>query len=422
MRTSTGYERRLADGSVEVFGLADGATAAPRRIFMTSLRDPQGNGIQFTYDEDLRLVAVTDALGQVTTLSYELSTDPLKITRVTDPFGRSATLGYDGAGQLIRVTDVLGMSSEFDYGASADFIRSLTTPYGTTTFRTGIGPNTTTDRWVEATDPLGGTERAHYFITNAAIGSSEAEVPAGFEEGNAGLSGFMSAYWDKRAMALHPGEVTKAHVMKWLFSDTFKVSGTKGSEKLPLEGRVWYGHMGAWLWNGVGPDGRPARVGRVLDDGSSQIQRYEWNSKGLPTRVTDPLGRETLFEYDTNDIDLLRVRQRNGTGYDLLGSATYNTEHLPLTVTDAAGQTTTLAYNDFGQVTSIANAKNETTSFDYEDGTGYLRLIAGAVPDATVELGWDGYGRVRTVTYENRTVTLDYDVMDRPTRVTYPDG
>ncbi len=88
VRTSSSpirYERRLGDGSVEVFAQPDGAASFPRKVFMTESVDPQGNRLTFTYDASLRLVAVTDALAQVTTLSYELAADPLKITRVTDP-------------------------------------------------------------------------------------------------------------------------------------------------------------------------------------------------------------------------------------------------------------------------------------------------------------------------------------------------
>jgi YD repeat-containing protein len=136
VRTSTSpiqYERRLPDGSVEVFGQPDGAATFPRRIFMTQWKDPAGNAVTYTYDSSLRLVAVTDAIGQVTTLSYQLTSDPLKITSVTDPFGRSAIFDYTLTGRLMRITDVIGIQSSFSYG-TADFISSMTTPCGTTSF------------------------------------------------------------------------------------------------------------------------------------------------------------------------------------------------------------------------------------------------------------------------------------------------
>ena len=44
------YERELPDGSVEVFAESDGAATAPRKVFLTELKDPQGNALTFTYD------------------------------------------------------------------------------------------------------------------------------------------------------------------------------------------------------------------------------------------------------------------------------------------------------------------------------------------------------------------------------------
>ena len=76
------YERELPDGSIEVYSETDGAATAPRKVFMKEWKDPQGNKLTFTYDADLRLVSVTDAIDQVTTLSYALGSDPLKITKV----------------------------------------------------------------------------------------------------------------------------------------------------------------------------------------------------------------------------------------------------------------------------------------------------------------------------------------------------
>src|SRR5260221_274139 len=86
------YEGQLPDGSREVFTQADGASAYPRRVFLAQSIDPQGNALTFTYDAQLRLVAVTDAIGQVTTLAYGLPQDVWKITTVKGPFGRLAGL------------------------------------------------------------------------------------------------------------------------------------------------------------------------------------------------------------------------------------------------------------------------------------------------------------------------------------------
>jgi YD repeat-containing protein len=184
---------------VEVFSQPDGAMTNPRRVFMTEVTDPQGQTLHFTYDTELRLVALTDAIGQVTTLSYELSTAPLKITKVTDPYGRSARFEYNTDGRLWRITDTVGVQSSFEYGAG-DFIHALTTPYGTTTFSLPSVPNYKTDSAIQATDPLGGTERVMRLYGTAAVPAQDPAnlVPTGFSN-NANLHFFNTFYWSKLA-------------------------------------------------------------------------------------------------------------------------------------------------------------------------------------------------------------------------------
>jgi YD repeat-containing protein len=100
----------------------------------------------------------------------------------------------------------------------------------------------------------------------------------------------------------------------------------------------------------------------VLDDGSVQLYTYEYNGFGNMLRQVDPVGRTFSYLYATNEIDLLEVTQTRAGQNELLSKTTYNAQHLPLTSTDAAGQTTTL-YNPRGRVLTKTNAKNETTIF-----------------------------------------------------------
>jgi len=421
VRTSSSpirYERRLNDGAVEVFAQPDGVATYPRRIFLTAWRDPQGNTVTFTYDASLRMVAATDALGQVTTIAYEHA-DPLKITKVTDPFGRFSTFEYDAAGRLLRITDVIGLQSVVTYGVN-DFVTSLTTPYGTTTFLKGEeGLN----RWLEAIDPLGGRERVAYG-GGADPSDPAGTVPTGMLTTNSFLQRSNSHYWDKRAMALAPGDRTAAWTLHWaeLNSGQFLASGTLESERRPLERRVWYNYPGQTTSNFESTIYQPSVTGRVLDDGTTQLWKTTDNSRGQVTSRTDPLGRRTAYVYAPNEIDLLEVRQTTGTLNDLLATySNYTAHHLPGTITDAAGQETTFTYNTSGQILTVTNAKHETTTYVY-DANGYLLSVTGSVAGTTT-LTYDGYGRVRTTTdADGYTTTMDYDALDRPTRVTYPDG
>jgi RHS repeat-associated protein len=422
------YERRNPDGSREVYSLVEGVATNPRRIFLTESFDPQGQRLLFTYDSKARMVSITDAIGQVTTLAYEHPDDELKITKVTDPFGREAHFEYTNALTLGKIKDPIGIESEMSYGDGA-FVSQLKTPYGATTFASGRGGdiyNHSLFQWIEATDALGGRERmelVHYGIVSPEIPNSEppAVVPTGFEPQNTQLNGNNSFYWDKRAMALYPSDRLKAHQTHWTFNEAFRFGPPMASEKAPLENRVWYAYDGGPLPTWVGASRMPSKVGRVLDDGTSQIHRFEWTDKNMLQRYTDPLGRETVFAYGGGGSDLLTVKQRNGFAYELLTELSHNGIHLPLTVKDASAQQTVMTYNTVGQPLTVTNAKNETTTLTY-DASRYMQTVTGPLAGTTATLTWDALGRARTVNYDGRTVTFTYDVLDRVTRVDYPDG
>jgi RHS repeat-associated protein len=447
------YERRLPDGAVDVYAQPNGALAYPRKVFLTRSIDPQGNALQLSYDSSLRLVAITDAIGQVTTLSYELPSDPLKITRVTDPFGRYATFEYDATGRLFRITDVIGIQSSFEYGPG-DFIKSLTTPYGTTTFRTAEAGRL---RWLEATDPLGATERLEY-VNDVSDALPPAEYTTYFPDGlpvNQVPSGFYWAgspwgtsyywyrntfFWSKRAHALAPGDHTAAKLVHWKHTASMtQTAGVIENEKEPLETmRTFYKYPNQASTLVVGSHATPSGIGRVLEDGSSQVWSYEYNAKGKTTKTIDPVGREIVYVYGTNNVpdanpttgegmDLLQVKRKNGGTYEILTSYTYNGAHQPLTITDARGATTTYTYNAAGQVLTVTtppaqgHSQGATTTFTY-DTDSRLTQVSGPVPGANTSFTYDGYGRRRTSTdATGLTLTYDYDTLDRVTRVTYPD-
>lgn len=422
--SSTSYEKRFPDGSKEVFSVTDGSTSYPRRVFLTSVVDAAGNASTIAYDSSLRITTITDSLGQAITLSYGLTGDPLKITSVTDPFGRSATFDYT-SGQLARITDPVGIQSQFAYAVGTDFINSMTTPYGTTTFAEGESGNA--QRWLEATDPLGGKERVEYNNSVTTIPWSEQQAPAGAY--NQALQQQNTFYWNKKAMADAPGDYTKAKIFHWLKTADGKVSGIKHSEKEPLESRVWYTYANQPDGGTVGTNALPLTISRILDDGTTQQNQYQYNSLGNVTSEIDPVGRTFSYTYASNGIDLLDKRQTRGTNNELLASFTYNSQHLPLTAADTAQETTTYTYNSYGQVLTATNAKNETTTYAYDrdqdnDGLtdGYLTSITRPATGAVTTFTYDTAKRVQTVTdSDGYAVTTSYDNIDRPMTITYPD-
>ena len=84
------YERLKTDGSREIYEESNGSTVPGRKVFLTKIIDPHGNELRLHYDSIKRITAITDAVGQVSTLTYGLADKPYLITRITDPFCRSA--------------------------------------------------------------------------------------------------------------------------------------------------------------------------------------------------------------------------------------------------------------------------------------------------------------------------------------------
>lgn len=426
------YEIVHSDGSKEIYGQPDGTPTGPRKVFLTQRIDPAGNATILSYDAQMRITHITDALGQQTLLTYGHPGDPYKITKVTDPFGRFASFDYDTTGRLVKITDVIGIQSVFTYEGAGDFLNSLTTPYGTTTFTHTV--NGTAHR-LTATDPAGDTEvlESNLGITaQLPYSDTQSLVPTGMPAYNAELNRRNSFYWNKKRWKEVPNDYAKAHIYHWLVDSNFtSMSGTLESEKPPLQSRIWYSYPGQTLTHGIGTGRVPSKIGRVIE-GGTQLSTRGISALDKVTSSTDPLGRTSSFSYSADGLDLTGATHLQGGVPVTLGVVTYNAQHRPLTITDAAGQTTTLTWNAVGQVTSVQNAKNETTTYAYytadapgRQRRGRLQSIDTALPGSAdiTTFDYDATGNLARVTGpDGYYLDHTYDALGRLTRTTYPDA
>ena len=419
--TSTGFQRTLKDGSTETFGAVLG-----NKFFLTQIADPQGNKVTIAYDAQFRIVGITDAIGQTTSFAYG-NADPLKITKITDPFGRAATFTYNGSGQLASITDTIGITSSFTYGAG-DFIATLMTPYGTTQFDFGDSTTSTAlrdTRFLNTTDALGRKSRVE-FNQVAGPTSDPKGAPAGSGASNVFMTYRNTFIWNpeqyRAAISGSSFDYSKARLIHWLHnSNGSATSRVIESTKEPGENRVWYRYPGQSFSYFAGTVDTPIYVGRILDDGATQANRYEYNAAGNVTKYTDPRGRVTDYTYDATGIDRTAARNTSAGGA-LLAQVTYNGQHLPVTIIGANGGTTSLAYNSRGQVTGSTNALNQTTTYSYS-GSGYLTTVQGPVSGATYSYTYDSAGQIATATDPTGAkVSYTYDNADRPLTATFPDG
>lgn len=413
-KSASRYERETVDGSREVYSQPD----STGRLFLKEVVDRNGNKTILNYDAKLRVTSIVDAIGQATAITYLSNSASnagyYKVARVTDPFGRSAEFTYDSAKtRLIKIRDVIGIESSFTYGNNG-FISRMTTPYGNTDF------------YQYEPVPVGdGLGRGLLVV-----------LPDGSKEVMESYRGhvLMSYYWDRKAMAMAPGDRDMAEQTHWLLSKPDRqMMDVPDWIKKPFEGRVQYGYPdessdGSHSY--VGSLRFPSSITRTLDDNTQQVYQYEYNAFGQVVKSVDPLGRTFKLIYGTNGIDLMEMRQTRAGNNDLLGKWTYDDRRNPVTSTDASGRKTTFFYNSRGQVETATNAKNETTTYAY-DANGYLTKVDGPLAGDSdrTDFTYDNYGRVRTATSvegpassDQWTRTFDYDALDRVTRITYPDS
>jgi RHS repeat-associated protein len=451
----TSFVRNMPDGGKEVFGLSNGATVNPAIRFLTQVVDAQGNTTTLNYDSSFRLTSVVDPMGRSTTYTYGLSGYPLLLTKVTDPFGRTAQLTYDTSARLSTITDPVGITSTFTYSATEPtFVTNLTTPYGTSTFNDTNNPNDppysgTSNRTLTLTDPLGYTDYL-YFNQNATVTGipntdPTATLPAGMPEYDQWLSTRNVFYWNKHQFAaclaaggcsvsggvVQSEDFTKAAITHYdhqrYYADD--LSRQASSIKQPLEHRVWFAHFQE-SGSISGVLDLPVFYGRVLDDGSTQLNSATFYNTGgysyfpWPLTKTDPMGRETVYNYDTNHIDLLTVQQKtSGSGFTTIGTyGSYNTQHEPQTWTGADGKTWNYTWNTVGQIATITDPNTGVTTYNY-DTSGRLSTIVNANTATVLTNTYDSADRIQTQTdSEGYTLTYAYDNLDRITSITYPDS
>jgi RHS repeat-associated protein len=428
------YRRQLGDGSIEIYAQSDGATSYPRNIFLSQVIDPQGNALTLNYDSEQRLISLTDAVGRQTTFTYGLAEQPLLITQITDPFGRGATLTYDSNARLSSITDIIGLTSSFTYDANS-LVDVLTTPYGATNFAYTAPGASGPPRFVQVTDPLGLNEREEW-LEPAPISDSDptATVPQGMPTSltNQYLSYRDSFHWDKDAYVsagCNPSggcDYTQARDRHFdHVPPTTELKSTSiESIKYPLENRIWYNYPDQISSINAGTYEKPIAVGRVLDDGTTQLSQFSYDTTGYYklTQAVDPIGRTTSYAY-ANHVDLSAVSQTTAYGVqEIIAQFIYNTQHRPVFYTDVAGQTSSYAYNAAGQVTSVTNPLGQTTGYQY-NATGDLTAIVNANSATAASFTYDAFDRIKTFTdSEGWTAAYNYDAADRVTQITYPDG
>lgn len=393
------WELSFQDGSSYLYDIPAGTDS--QQPFLTELRDKYGQKLTFGYDAQVRMSTITTATSETFTLNYNADN---RVTSVTDPFGRLARFEYDTLGNLTKITDMAGYSSAFTYDQDV-YVTSIENGGGR--WQVDIEPS---DGLMEDSGyyPAPGSPMwQNYRIT---ITNPDGKKEEHFYDGNTGTGWYVSPnnyveYVDlKHSNAADSVKKTKLEFFPGFRGTTLPaISATTTPEGRRTN--YSYGMSSSNL------DG--------IDDESGAVS-LAYNELGKLTTATDSKGNVTTLTYAPNNLDVLTIN--DGLGEVKLE---YDNKHQVTAVTDKKGVKSKLAYNAYGQITSLKEAvgtKLERISLYAYDSTHHLESVS--VAGKTLKsYTYDALGRVKTEQdAAGYSLTYDYDDLDRVTKITHPDG
>lgn len=334
--------------------------------------------IKLNYDaaNDDRVAAIYDSLGRVTTFDDYDSQN--RVQTYTDSVGAEhGPFTYDGGGDLVSFEDQL--DNEIAFGYTDGNLTSITSPEGdeytltydaqhrvkTVAEPTDAAPATTTYNYpttgqTTETDPRGNTS-TYYF--DAQGRQTKAVDPLGNEQ---------SKTWTANSDAASTTDALGASVTR-----TYDANNNPVSATLPTGAKNVVGYTDAAHPNlptsqtdaqGNQITGVYNAAGDLLSKKSVQQNRdvfkYEYNSAGNPTKVTDGEGRVTTMEYD-------------GAGR--------RTVEIPPNPRERR----VLSYDDLDRVTEIVDGNQNRIFYSYD------------AMDRLVEIGHDDNGTYVPLQYNN---------------------
>ncbi len=347
---------------------------------LTSWTNPQGHVRRYEYDPVFnKLIRSWDALGRVTTLTYD---GMGRLIKTTDALGQTATLEYDRFGNSIQATDPAGNVEITRYDTNGVHSLSVRNKRGYETRYDYDGYG----NCVRITDPCGFSRHASF-------------NKVGWKESECDEAGVVSRFeYDRN------GRLTAC----------VKSAGTR-EEAIT---RFSY-------------DGRGLPVEMMDSRGNREVTDYD--ATGRPTCLTDKLGGITLTDYDWDDNPvrigdpLGQVAENfcDGRGnvilhFDRRGSATtvaYDGNNQPVSSVDAGGNRLQKTYDENGNLLA-----------EKRQATGFPGCLPGEISEpVTVTYTYDALNRMTQKVIgagrqDARVYTTDYDSSGRVIRETDPLG
>ena len=357
------------------------------QMFSCLCGDTATDTISFTYDNDDRLHKISNTSGQWQefqfTGSYGEFETP-RISQVTDSAGRQFLYSYDSDGNLITYTNPLGQVTSYEYTQEGLLNKIIKPGNKVTTI------NYENDRVISVANPLGSIN--HFAWHMETIGGDDEEE---WEE-EPGTGGSEIEILRKLVFTDFSG--TKH---KYIFTDDTALK----RYSVPIMGITK-----KFFFDGL-------KLKKKIDSLGNKT-KYKFNAKGLIKKKIDTLGNVTRYKYHPTLLKLTKKTDALGRTWQYEWCYRGNL----MSKTDPAGNVTTYTYDDHNNRTSITDAMGRVTQYVY-DTTGSYLLQTIDPASGTVTFTYDNRGNLLTTTDAlSRVTTFEYDILDRLTKIIYPDG
>jgi RHS repeat-associated protein len=393
-----------------------------------SVTDALSNTTSKTYDAVGNLATVTNALNKTWTYAYNAANEQ---TSVTDPASVAATTEYDSRGNVSALVDQVGARTTFTYD-DANRLKTTVLPKGNAPGGTPADYTITLTRdangnVIGKVDQLGQSSSTTYDALNRPLTTTNERgktSSVGYDENGNVLTvtdergkttTFTHDDRDRVATRTDPRSKTR--------SFTYTTADQLLSETDPL-GNVasrTYDDNGRLLTT-VEPRGNVSGCGCA----GQYTTSYGYDPAGHLLTITDPLGKPSAaYTYDRVGRTLTArdaLNRQTGWTYDPLGRIA--------SVSDPLSKMTSYGYDDLGRLTSVTDALNHATGYHYDD-VGRLTRREDAAGNAWT-YSYDLHGNLVSSTDANGNATVTpttdgvtsraYDRLDRPTGIDYSDA
>ncbi len=398
----------------------------------TSTVDRNGNTTTYAYDTEGRLGSITDSRGRVTTFTYAgglLSsvTDPVgrvtsfthdgagNLTKITYPDGSTELFKYSGRHLLIEQTNQREFMTKHEYNFAGRFMRTLEPDDSTRALSSsqlvglvdtsgGLGSETNPAPVLRPEEAL-----AHYTDGNLNPTALKTDSLGNITRQTDALNRTTTIVRDPDG---NPTQITRPNGA--ITTMTYDERGNLlTSKEESIDATTTFTYEPAFN-----------QVASITDPQGNKTT-INYDAKGNPIEIIDAEGTKTVLSYADANCPGQLTSVTSAAGLSEENTTTF--EYDPATcnlvqTTDPLGNTTTLAYDAAGNVIQSADAEGRVTRFRYDVMNRLTKVIdaTNLAPDpdcgtaGVTCYGYDKKGNLTTVTdARGNTTVFDYDEMDR---------